>query len=109
MAAKSNDLTFSPTSLLRKNHCLCDMDCMHFEKKKAIANTCPSYLNFSFPSQANMKAFRSIGPLDSVRVYNKAKHPDMNISFQWIKIITSGIDVWDVGSALFFLFNCSKN
>ena len=34
-----------------------------------------------------MKAFRSIGPLDSVRTYNEAKHLDKNIFFQWIKII----------------------
>ena len=109
MAAKSNDLTFSPTSLLRKNHYLCDMDCMHFEKKNDIANKCPSYLNFAFPSKANMKAFRSRGPLDSVRIYNKAKLPDNNVSFLWIKIIACRIDVWDDGSALFCLFNCSKN
>ena len=97
MAAKSNDLTFSPTSLLRKNHYLCDMDCMHFEKKNDIANKYPSYLNFAFPSKANMKAFRSRGPLDSVRIYNKAKLPDNNVSFLWIKIIACRIDVWDDG------------
>ena len=56
-----------------------------------------------------MKAFKSTGPLDSVRTRNKAKHPDKNIFFQWIKIIANRIDVWDVGSSLFYLFNFSKN
>ena len=106
MAARSNDLTFSPISLLRKYHCLCDKDCMHFVKKNDIANKYPSYLKFSFPSEASTKAFRSRGPVDSVRTYNKAKHPDKKISFQWIRIIARRIDVWDDGSALFCLFNC---